>query len=205
MKTLIAIPCMDTVNSLFMRSLLNLKKTGEVEHALAIGSLIYDARNMLALKAMNEGFDRVLWLDSDMIFDPDLMERLNKRLDEGKDYVTGMYFTRKSPFEPVVYKSVGMRGDQPARIPFGDYPEGLFEIAGSGMGAVMVKASLLKQVTAKYGLPFSPILGFGEDLSFCLRVTEIGKKMWCDSTVKLGHVGYIAVTENTYKKIKGAK
>ena len=52
MKTLIAIPCIDAVNVLFMKSLLTMQLEGEVEFSLAIGSLIYDARNQLAYKAV---------------------------------------------------------------------------------------------------------------------------------------------------------
>ena len=54
----------------------------------------------------------------------------------------------------------------------------------------MMNTSLLKEVEAKYGLPFAPMIGFGEDLSFCLRVKDLGKKIWCDSRVKVGHIGY---------------
>ena len=58
-----------------------------------------------------------------------------------------------------------------------------------------MKASLLKEVKDKYGLPFSPILGFGEDISFCMRLKELGKKMYCDPRAKLGHIGYKVYTE----------
>ena len=72
-KTLIAIPCMDMVHTGFMRSLLGLHHPGAVRYSLTMSSLIYDARNSLAKQAVTEGYDRVLWLDSDMDFAPDLM------------------------------------------------------------------------------------------------------------------------------------
>ena len=34
------------------------------------------------------------------------------------------------------------------------------------------------------------MLGFGEDLAFCLRVKDLGKKVYCDSRIKVGHIGY---------------
>ena len=61
MRTLVAIPCMDTIPTKFMECLLNLGFKGDCEIGLAFGSLIYDARDQLAEKAVNEGFDRVLW------------------------------------------------------------------------------------------------------------------------------------------------
>ena len=33
------------------------------------------------------------------------------------------------------------------------------------------------------------LLGFGEDLSFCIRAQELGRKIYCDSRIKMGHVG----------------
>ena len=35
MRTLIAIPCMDMVHTIFMRALLNLNKSGEVQYAIS--------------------------------------------------------------------------------------------------------------------------------------------------------------------------
>ena len=103
MKTLICIPALDSVNTSFMRCLLSLRPVGEVRFAITQSSLIYDARNILSVQAITGGFDRVMWLDSDMIFEPDLMERLSKTLDEGYDLVSGLYFTRKPPHRPVIY------------------------------------------------------------------------------------------------------
>ena len=96
MKTLICIPCMDMVHTEFMKSLLAMRRPGETKIVISQSSLIYDARNNMARQAVKGGFDRVMWLDSDMSFEPDLMERLSARLDEGCDFVSGLYFTRKN-------------------------------------------------------------------------------------------------------------
>lgn len=208
MKTLIAVPCMDTVNALFQRSCLAMELAGTVEYSMGISSLIYDSRNRLALKAVEEGFDRILWLDSDMVFEPDLFKRLHKRLDQGCGIITGLYFTRKEPIQPVVHKLVYLRdnGDgtqTPIANPYLDYPkDNVFEVAGCGFGAVMMETAIVKDVADHFGLPFSPLLGFGEDLSFCLRAHELGYKMFCDPDIKLGHVAYTVITETTYLEAK---
>ena len=86
MKTMIAVPCMDTVPTRFMTSLLAMRKVGEpCIHYFEMSSLIYDARNKIARAAIKEKCERVLWLDSDMEFEPDLMERLSARIDEGRE------------------------------------------------------------------------------------------------------------------------
>lgn len=203
MKTLIAIPCMSMVHTMFMASLIQLKVEGEIEFSMTDSSLIYDARNRLSQKAVEEGFDRVLWLDSDMTFDRDTFQKLSKRMDEGYNIVSGLYFKRRDPILPVVYKECGSYEKDGDTLPiareYSDYPDGIFEIAGCGFGCVMMSTKVLKEVAETYGLPFSPILGFGEDLSFCCKASKLGYKLYCDSGVKLGHVGNYIFTEKDFK------
>lgn len=181
MKILIAIPCYDKAEVEFDQSLLRLPKHN-CEVAYATSSLIYDARNVLAKKAIDEHFDYVMWFDSDMVFNPDIIERL---MSHKVDYVTGLYVTRRPPIQKVIYSHIEPYKSSPIK----DCPNELFEIKGSGFGAVLLSTSLLAQVSDTFGLPFSPVVGLGEDLSFCYRVTALGKKMYCDPAVQLGHVG----------------
>lgn len=210
MKTFIAIPCMDMVHTAFMKSLIGLDRVGDVRFGIACSSLIYDARNTLAKQACSEGFDRVLWLDSDMDFDADLLKRLSADLDEGRQLVSGLYFKRKAPVKPVVYKELGYYKDKdgesitPIAVPYEDYPkDSIFPIAGCGFGGVLCTTELIQKVGDKFGLPFSPIMGFGEDLSFCSRCTQLGVELFCDSRVKMGHVGLGTITEATYLSLGG--
>ena len=41
------------------------------------GTLVYVARDSLAKKAIRDGYTHTLWLDSDMVFEPDLMQALD--------------------------------------------------------------------------------------------------------------------------------
>lgn len=209
MKTLICLPCMDMVHTEFMKSLLGMRRPGETKFTISQSSLIYDARNGMARRAVREGFDRVLWLDSDMSFEPDLMERLSARLDEGREYVSALYFTRKAPVRPVLYKECGYYEMEdgavsPRAVWYDDYPrDDIFKVEATGFGGVMMTVDLIKRVGEKFGLPFAPMLGFGEDLSFCGRVSQVGGEMWVDSTIKMGHVGLGTITESVYLSQKG--
>lgn len=207
MKTIIAIPCMDMVHTEFMRSLLTMKRVGEqVGFTISSSSLVYDARNNLTKQAIDNGFERILWLDSDMSFEPDLMQRLMDDMDEtGAEMVGGLYFSRRAPLVPVVYEKVGyFHSDEkdevtPCALAYYEYPrDQVFPCEGIGFGAVLVSTALIKKVQDQYGLPFSPILGFGEDLSFCVRARNLGAKILCDSRVKCGHVGQQVFTEEMY-------
>lgn len=202
MRTLIAIPCMDMCHTDFLRALLSLEVTGEVQYTFGQSSLVYDARNALAKVALEGSFDRILWLDSDMSFGSGLFKRFSEHLDLGREFVTGLYVTRKTPVRPVIFKRCYIT--QPGKFPeahaeyFEDYPrDDLFEVEGCGFGAVMMTVDLLRRVMNELGQPFTPVGGFGEDLSFCLRAKEAGAKLWCDSSIKLGHVGLTVYTEES--------
>ena len=205
MKILVAMPCMDMVHTTFMKSVISMERIGEVRFSMTCSSLVYDARNTLAKQAVSEGFDRVLWLDSDMDFSPDFLKILSQDMDEGREMVSGLYFKRKAPVKPVIYKEVGYYHNElentvtPIAIPYEDYPrDSVFQIAGCGFGGVLMSVDLIDRVGQKFGLPFSPLVGFGEDLTFCKHVNELGVEMWCDSRAKMGHVGLGTITENTY-------
>lgn len=203
MRTLIAVPCFDMIHTEFMRSFIDLLKPEGTVYALIPNTLIYDARNLIAQKAVSEGFDRVLWLDSDMTFAPDTLLKLHQDMDTGKDFVCGLYFKRKPPINPVicdtVERTVGEDGSVHASATsFVDYPkDAVFEIAGAGFGCVLTSVDLLRALVDKYGAPFTPMMGLGEDFSFCLRVTCIGAKMYCDSRIKLGHIGQFVFDEKS--------
>lgn len=206
MKTLIAIPCMNMVHTTFMCCFKDLDFPKETAYMVTRNTLIYTARNRIALNAIKMGFDRVLWLDSDTIFESDTLFRLSEDMDKGIDYVSGLYFMRQVPTSPVVYSDVwwNVQPDgnvQTGNTAFFDYPKDtLFEIAGSGFGCVMTSVELLKDVCEKYGNPFTPLMGMSEDMAFCWRVKQIGRKMFCDSRVKVGHSGEIVFDEDMYIK-----
>lgn len=203
MKTLIAIPCGDFCHTDFLRALLSLEVSGEIQYTFAQGSLIYDARNQLAEVAINGGFDRVLWLDSDMIFPPDTLKRLNKDLDEGREIVSGLYVSRKAPIRPVVYSALYVDKNAPHAKPVDEWGEELFRCAGFGFGTVLMETALLKRVRDAYGQPFTPAGGFGEDLSFCLRAKEAGAELWCDPGIPLNHLGIAVYSSEMLRRTGG--
>lgn len=196
MKTLIAIPCMDNVAAPFAHSLATMEKAGECVISMNISSLIYDARNQLAAQALKAEADYILWLDSDMIVPPDVIPRMLKHMEDGKDFVSGIYFRRRAPFAPVLYSRI----DREGHADFNDYPEDtVFEIAGAGFGCCMTRVSMLEDIALNFKDWFTPFNNYGEDLSFCLRALECGYKLYCDSTIKCGHVGTVVVDESVYR------
>ena len=200
LRYMIACPCMESIPTATVASLTSMKRVGAFRHSFLANSLVYDARNMLAAEALDTKADRIFWLDSDMTFRPDVMERMAADLDAGLDFVAGIYFLRKTPTKPCIYKSVEItEGEGHARI-YIDYPrDKIFEIGGCGFGAVMMTRRLLKDVYDAYNRPFDPMPGvLGEDLAFCWRAQQCGYRLWCDSRIKFGHVGVYIHDETQY-------
>ena len=208
MKTIIAIPCMDMVHTAFMKSLMLMDHVGEVSYAIECGSLIYDSRNKLLVRALNTDADRMLWLDSDIDFKSDLMQKLSDDLDSGFDIVSGLYFKRRPPFSPVIYKECEIKRNDglfaPTASTYDDYPgDEIFPVAACGFGCVMMNMDAVRKIVQKNGsFLFMPTAGFGEDLSFCMRARDAGVQIYCDSSIKLGHVGYKTYTEEEFNHVK---
>ena len=211
MKTLIAIPCMDQVSVIFTQCLLDLTKPDDTKVCFKPGSLVYDARNLLTLTAIEQNFDNVLWIDSDMQFRSDLLERLLTDMqDTGADIVAPVCFKRVMPTKPVIYTRI----DPPGKNADGqlvsqvddymDYPQDqIFPVAGCGFGICMTSVNILKRVWEKFGPAFSPLPWASEDISFCWKATQAGGKICADSRIKTGHVGQAIVTEELYLRNRG--
>ena len=218
MKTLIALPCMDTMPTGFVQSLLYLEKGENVSVNFKANSLVYDSRNLLSLTAIEQNFDRVLWIDSDMMFTKDAMKILTADMDgkdwktgdvidRPKDFVTGVYCKRRPPYTPVLYKELAEPtfDDNGKPVPhitdYIDYPDdSFFRVKGCGFGFCMTSVKLLKDVWDKFGPAFSPYPWAGEDISFCHRVNQLGYEIWCDSRVSCGHIGTFVFTEQMLKR-----
>lgn len=207
MKTLIAVPCMDSVPSQFAQSLAMLQKVDECAIAFQIGSLIYTSRNELAKKSVEMGADYVFWLDSDMVFTPDVLKRMFKTLkDNDLDILTGLYFRRVHPYSPVLFDQLEIDSENACHwTNFESIPDELFEVGGCGFGCVLMKTEVFFSVMATFNNMFSPLGNVGEDLSFCWRARQCGYKVYCDPSIALGHIGHTQVTREFYEVYKGTK
>lgn len=164
-------------------------------------SLVYDARNQASQKAVDEGYDYVLWLDSDMTFEPDLLEKMLAEVGD-RPVLSGLCFGRRPPFRVCLYSDITVTqeangGHMPKAIVYADYPrDELIEVAGCGWACVLQRVDMLDVMLTVYGVPFFPIGGLGEDLSFCYRARQLDYKMYADTRLKIGHLMRMAVDEN---------
>lgn len=202
---LIATPCMSHVPVDFLSSYICLDPTPGGRISLKSGALVDKARNDLADQAVKDGIDYICWIDSDMVFQPDLVWKLLADAEAGKDYVTGIAFTRKLPTQPIIYREILWERRDDGGVKCGahtyhDYPQNqLFKVAGSGLGACIMKTDIVKAVSNEFKCaPFTMLQGLGEDISFNWRLSQMGVDMWCDSRIKVGHVGWVVFGEELY-------
>lgn len=206
-KVFIAVPCMDQLPARFAQSLAMLQRVGETKVGFEIGSLVYNSRNNLARAAIKEEADWVLWLDSDMTFSPFfLLSAIETCEKNNYDFLTGLYFRRAAPYTPVLFERLEYRDEDQKCIhtQLMSVPDGIFEVGGCGFGGVLMRTEVIMDVAGKFGRMFDPLPGMGEDISFCWRARECGYKIYCDSSLKMGHVGYAVITEeyfNAFNKI----
>lgn len=202
MKIAIAIPAMNQVPTQFAASLAILQRPEDTVVGFQMGSLIYHARNNLAKAAVETGAEYVLWLDSDMTFEPDTLVKLLEDHKQGKgDIIGGLYFKRVAPFTPVVYKVLDIGETETSYQIQTDIPDEPFEAEACGFGCVLTPVKVLKDVMDKFGAPFNPIRGTGEDLCFCWRARQCGYKIVIDPSIECGHVGYQVITRAFYDKV----
>ena len=192
MKTLVAVPTVDYVSAEFTKDIGRLEKRLAREGAdfdvqIMGGTLVYVARERLAGRAIRDEFTHVLWIDSDMTFEPGILEDL---LFCGKDMVCGAFVGRRPPFKPCVYSSIEDPAHMVSVEHFGTEP---FRVDGCGFGLVLTSTNLLEAVHSNFGTCFHPTDKYGEDLAFCDRVKQLGREIWCEPTVRPGHIAHIPV------------
>ena len=217
MKTLIAIPCMDVQESDFSECLTELvlhHRSDEIEVKYLKATLVYDARNQITRYALeNGGYDYILWLDSDMTFNEDLLDRLIDDIEGKEDgvrkmAVTGLCFGRRPPFKPCIYSKLDVQTNGQMVLPvcenWYDYPrDSMFEVEACGFACLLMRMEMLEAMGI-YGVPFFPVGGLGEDLTFCWRARKLDMKFHCDSRLKIGHIMRIHVDEEFRDNVLGS-
>ncbi len=196
MKLLIGVPTLDFLHVEFVQSLTNLimrlNREGiwfEVKYIT--GTLVYAARDKIACHAINNGFTHVLWLDSDMVFQDTIVEDL---MFSGEEFVCGRFNARRKPYVSCQFSKL---------VPLeriDNYPNDTFRIAGCGFGCVLISVDVLRDVQMHHRTCFLPTAGFGEDLAFCVRATELGHKIYCEPTAVVGHVGHITIYPEDHER-----
>jgi len=189
MKILLGMPCMRSIPFKTVMSLLSTVERGKVDPILVEGSLIYTARDDIAHFAIDNGYDYVLYADSDMVFSADDLKKL---LSHETDIVSGLYVTRHGENKNVCYSEIITRRRFPYREPKlieDTATSGYGSVAAVGFGFCLIRCKAMENMFKKYKSIFEPKYGVGEDVAFCIRAKKCGYQIFVDRDVKLGHIG----------------
>lgn len=214
-KFVIGIPNSGTEYSKFTVSLFNtclyMGQLGyQVETSFKESSLIVKSRNELIYEVKEKKSDFLFFIDSDTVFGP---SDFDKVMGLNVDIASGLYFNRRSPYLPLVYKKsddgdiykmIGYKHDEVPKEPF--------KCHGVGSGFLLLSKKFINDVTdkdfvEKYGMPFN-MIGIkggdqlGEDLSLCVRANLLGYDVWCNPNTSIGHIGTVVI-DSILAKILG--
>jgi hypothetical protein len=122
----------------------------------------------------------ILWLDGDIIFPDDLIERL---LAHNVDVVAGIYPTRNTPIDSTGFYSYSHELLERAYITKNG-PD-LLEIEACGLGCMLVSINIFKQTQPPW-FQFTP--NHGEDIYFCKKIDAT---IYADRKIslELQHIG----------------
>ena len=163
---------------------------------ISVSKVHHVARNTIVEHFLDTDMDYLLFIDSDMIWEPDSVElAYNLIQQEQVDIVTGIYFTKGAPHLPVIKKLDIDAGCYNIFVEWGNQP---FEVDGAGLGFMLISRKVLEAMKQPL---FTWDGGFSEDLNFCLKAKkDHGFKIWADPLVKLGHVGSKVFTSADWAK-----
>lgn len=158
-----------------------------VVHRYQMGYDIARARNLMAQWALEEGVDKLLMVDSDMVLPKDALSRL---LDNDVDVCLGWYVHGTSDAETNMVKWGG-RG-------YGDCftaselagMSGRVRVRAGGLGCALVDTG----VFGRFQRPWFEYRDFkdgsalSEDYDFCRKCDAAGVPVWVDASVACGHI-----------------
>lgn len=131
-----------------------------------------------------------LWFQGDdHVFPTDSLLRL---LAHDKPVIVPLILMRQKPFLPLIFESESEHGFQAMR----DIPrDSLIEVHAAGTGGMLCSREALDAIGPDpfelSSLPSGEILG--EDLTLCQKFRKVGIPIYCDTSVRMGHLSTVAV------------
>lgn len=192
---LIGVPSLSEMKTGTVRSLFHTASALEVPAKLHFVTecYIHVARNKIVKEALRMGATHLMFIDSDMAFPADGVNRL---LEQDKDIIGGLYYRRQAPNLPTINKLV----DNQIVVPHKFETKKPFKIWSVATGFMLIKTSVFKKIAYPW-FYFGNYKGqeMGEDVYFCRKAQEKKIEVWCDPTIPLKHIGEYEYGYDDYK------
>jgi hypothetical protein len=199
-RCVILVPFATTITPPCERALEELERRGYDVRRVGGYAAIDQGRNQMATDALLDGYEETLWIDADVDFHPDAVDRLR---------------SHQLPIVCGIYPQKGKRAIASHVMPgtpkmvFGK-DGGLAEILYAGAGFLLIRREVyltvqerlkLPMCNERFGIPlipfFYPMLHscedgcwyLAEDYAFCERARQAGFQVMADTTIRLWHIG----------------
>jgi hypothetical protein len=178
------------------RGLVELEKRGYVVWRRPCHVSIDLGRSQMASEALGEGFEELMWIDADIGFSADDVDRLRAH---SESFVCGIY--AKRGLAELACHTL----PETKELVFGEMG-GITPLLYAGMGFALVRREVLDDIRREHALPtcglrtkkpFAPyflplVVGdwyLPEDFAFCERARTAGHPVFADTRIRLTHVG----------------
>jgi hypothetical protein len=188
-------------------SLLNIERPEgfEVQWFRGFGWCQARRRIVAAEAAIAWGADLIASLDMDQVYEPDILNRLVGRIEEGFDCVSALIPSRgKSPALDRPFQGMGWRMDGDKFTPVTAEDGEMVPAAFGTHGCCIFRASDIERLQQPWYAYTYDKKNWqeieGEDSRFFLRFNqELGVKTWIDTTIKVKHCHVFQIDE-TYSE-----
>jgi len=197
----IYIPCRGSLAAEFFRTFNRLKKPEGTIIRDQISFSIAVARNTCVAHFLKTEREYCMFIDSDEVFPRD--DVIMRLLEHDKDIVSGLYFNRKPPYQPVILFEQVVDGRVSLGFEYMDesYPkDSLIEVDGCGTGLLLIKRRVLEVIEPPWfdvheSWTAKPLVRsvWSEDIEFCRKAKAAGFKIHLDTGACALHMANIPI------------
>lgn len=147
------------------------------------GYTIAENRTYIAVQALNAKSDYLFFVDDDMTFEDDYLDRL---IAHDKDIIGGVYSSRMDNSPRLVYRSM----EDVVNIRENPLTE-ITKVIAKGTALMLIKTKVFSMPRPWFNFTYNEqgMCTEGEDWFFCRKAGAHGFETWVDPTLKNGHLG----------------
>ena len=190
LKIGVAVAHTGTVKTTTMQAIVGLiyRTPHDITLLCAGGCYVERNRTTMVKEAIAFGMEKVLFVDSDMFFAPDCLNRL---LSHDKDIIGAAYNGRIQGDPQTTVKQLGPEGiaGKPLAAPL---LSGVFPAYAVGTGFMLIDCHVFQRIPQPWFHTTYHADGevdVGDDVWFCLQAQKAGFQVWCDNTLNVKHTG----------------
>lgn len=186
MKILIAVPTFETITPECFKAIYDLKSEHELRFDFVKGYDCAEARNRIADKALDGGYDYVLMVDSDTIIPENTLDLL---LEKPVDICLGVCPRKNTKEGKSALIKKECRGFEESWL-YKNLPEGRFEVKAGGFACALIRTEVFRIVQKpwfRYAI-WDDGNVLSEDFYFCNNAGFEHLTIEADARVRCGHL-----------------